>query len=124
SKYHQEMLKSLKTLAPEIKEIKYQLGGNVPAPSSAPSKSQPKTTAQAQSQPTPSANSSGLNPKYTFETLIIGKNNELAHAASQAVAKNPGSQYNPLFIYGGVGLGKTHLMHAAGHRLAQINPKT
>src|SRR6185295_879849 len=67
---------------------------------------------------------SGLNPKYTFETLIIGKNNELAHAASQAVAKNPGSQYNPLFIYGGVGLGKTHLMHAAGHRLAQINPKT
>src|SRR5581483_2896315 len=57
------------------------------------------------------------------ETFIIGKNNELAHAASQAVAKNPGQQYNPLFIYGGVGLGKTHLMHAAGHRLAQTNPK-
>jgi chromosomal replication initiator protein len=126
SKYHQEMLKALKTLAPEIKEIKYQLGGNGAAAVSAqPSKTAPKTTLQAQSQPTGhSPSSSGLNPKYTFETLIIGKNNELAHAASQAVAKSPGTQYNPLFIYGGVGLGKTHLMHAAGHKLLQANPKT
>lgn len=125
SKYHQEMLKALKTLAPEIKEIKYQLGGNVAAAASP--KSQSKNTAQAPTQPVGSSvgtNASGLNPKYTFETLIIGKNNELAHAASQAVAKSPGTQYNPLFIYGGVGLGKTHLMHAAGHQLIAQNPKT
>lgn len=125
AKYHQEMLKALKSLAPEIKEIKYQLGT---AQISTPSQQVKKTVKTSQETQTStdafSVGSSGLNPKYTFETLIIGKNNELAHAASQAVAKTPGTQYNPLFIYGGVGLGKTHIMHAVGHRLIQTNPKT
>jgi chromosomal replication initiator protein len=66
----------------------------------------------------------GLNYQYIFDTFIIGKNNELAHAASIAVAKNPGTQYNPLFIYGGVGLGKTHLMHAVGNRILADNPNS
>lgn len=64
-----------------------------------------------------------LNPNYTFSNFIVGKNNELAHAASLAVSKNPGKTYNPLFIYGGVGLGKTHLLQAIGHKLINDNPK-
>lgn len=122
AKYHQEMLKSLKSIAPEIKEIKYQLG-NQPTNSTTNHTSLFKKPENQFSKEKTSAFISGLNPKYTFETFIIGKNNELAHAASQAVAKNPGTQYNPLFIYGGVGLGKTHLMQAVGHRLLESSHK-
>ena len=66
---------------------------------------------------------SNLNPKYTFETFVCGASNQFAHAASQAVANNPATNYNPLFIYGGVGLGKTHLLIAIGNHIQAQNKK-
>ena len=66
--------------------------------------------------------SSGWNPRFTFETYVVGPSNQLAHAAARAVAARPGQAYNPLYLYGWVGLGKTHLLHAIGHAITGANP--
>jgi chromosomal replication initiator protein len=81
----------------------------------------PEEAAALESGPPPIAQpgSAGLNPRYTFDTFIVGSSNQFAHAACRAVAEAPSRSYNPLFIYGGVGLGKTHLMHAVGQYVLQ-----
>lgn len=73
-------------------------------------------------EPAPATLDPLLNSKYTFESFVVGSCNQFAHAASLAVAQSPGKTYNPLYLYGGVGLGKTHLMHACGHAIKQSNP--
>jgi chromosomal replication initiator protein len=129
-KYHQSILKTLRKLTNnEIKEVLYKVemirvqvsatqserSAVIEAISSAPAP-------QQQEAPRAYSNEFGINIKYIFDNFVVGKHNELAHAASQAVAKNPGQSYNPLFIYGGVGLGKTHLVQAIGNQVLIANP--
>lgn len=83
--------------------------------------SQQKNVAQTTTRTTPQQ-SSTLNPRYSFESFIVGSSNDLAYSACQAVADNPGTKYNPLFLYGGVGLGKTHLIQAVGNEIKAKNP--
>jgi chromosomal replication initiator protein len=87
---------------------------------SAPVIAAPPSPLAAPPIPTPG---SGLNPLYTFDSFVEGKSNQFALAAAHQIAENPGRAYNPLFIYGGVGLGKTHLMHSVGHIMLQRNPR-
>lgn len=88
----------------------------ISAPSSTTSPSRPSSSS--------TLTSGGLNPRYTFSNFIVGSSNDLAYAACQAVAANPGVKYNPLFLYGGVGLGKTHLMQAVGNEIMRTQPDT
>jgi len=133
-KYHQVIIKSLERITSKpIKKLEYKIDNikNI-VEKTAVEESAYKT--EMTSSPamenieyvsrTP-ANTSGsfnLNPKYTFENFVVGKGTELAYAAAQAVTSRPGEAYNPLFIYGGVGLGKTHLIQAVGNQLLKNNP--
>lgn len=127
-KYHSDLVKTIERVTGKaVKRIEYKVENvkhisereclmqEEPSVSSVKTPIYSNTGARAQQF--------GLQAKYTFDTFIVGKENELAHAAARAVADRPGEAYNPLFIYGDVGLGKTHLIQAIGHVILQKNPQ-
>jgi chromosomal replication initiator protein len=122
NKYHKQIAEALRKALPQVDNIIYQVGTNTPMPEELEPAIESFAAGQEALETAPEQHGS-LNPKYIFETFVVGDSSKLAYAAAQSVAKNPGSVYNPLFIYGGVGLGKTHLMQAIGHYILKESPK-
>jgi chromosomal replication initiator protein len=121
NKYNKLILKILRNNSPEVKEIRFIISGEgAPITDKIRKKLVPSFTGdQLDFQELTLNKETNLNPKYTFDNFVIGSFNELAQAAGRAVVKNLGAVYNPLFIYGGVGLGKTHLLQAIGNELVK-----
>jgi chromosomal replication initiator protein len=122
SKYDKFILKTLRNISEGIRGIEYVI--ITPAMKEKGQESSPVRIGQPFAQELPLGDlyinkEDNLNPRYTFDTLVIGSFNELAYAASQAVVKHPGQTYNPLFIHGGVGLGKTHIAQAVGNKIKE-----
>lgn len=131
NKYHRAILHAIREVASDVRDVTYVIGKSegsrgLGVPKDMTKRRRPAEPGLGEDALTlrdlavhPETN---LNPRYTFDTFVVGSFNELAHAAAQSVIKNPGTSYNPLFIYGGVGLGKTHLIQAVGNELLKLNP--
>jgi chromosomal replication initiator protein len=121
-KYTKTILKILKNLMPEVKELSYQIekSGLKIVERKAVENLPPN---QLRFQEFEIDKKTNLNPRYTFSNFVVGSFNELAYAGAMAVVKNPGQVYNPFFVYGGVGLGKTHLLQAIGNEIVKNFPK-
>jgi chromosomal replication initiator protein len=121
NKYHKEISETLKKIRPKIDTITYKVSSPVsPLPVKQPEITAKPTTDIEREKP---AAHPHLNSKYRFENFVVGNSNRLAHATAQAIVKKPGDAYNPLFLYGGVGLGKTHLAQAIGNEIMAKSPK-
>ncbi|MDB4984516.1 MAG: dnaA [Patescibacteria group bacterium] len=120
TKFHKEILKNLRAHDEHVRNVEYVISKTAPIPSMSP---KPQPTMQAKELPLEMSvgRRDNLNPKYTFDNFIIGPFNEVAYSAGQATLRNPGT-YNPLFIYGATGLGKTHLIQGIGNSMKIKNP--
>ncbi len=125
AKYHKTIIKALRALSPHVRNVEYSIlpqMANKPIPHFK-TISRIAGEEQMELEGVNIDKEFNLNPRYTFENFIVGSFNELAYAAAQAITKNLGLSYNPVFIYGGTGLGKTHLLQAIGNKIEQTNPK-
>src|SRR5688572_29576519 len=128
-KFNQQIDATLRRNGIQVQHISYVISSGAKKTPRATSVSQTSLsptpladTAVVSAAPRTATNQSGLNPKYTFESFIVGASNDLAYTACMAVSKDPGTKYNPLLLYGGVGLGKTHLMQAVGNEVVLHHP--
>ncbi len=124
-KYHKLIAKTLRNFSEHVRNVEYLVSKHEPKGSG--TEAVRESSASIANKELPLADlyinkEDNLNPKYTFDSFIVGSFNELAHAASQAIIQNPGANYNPFFIYGGTGLGKTHLIQAIGNSIKQKYP--